>query len=304
MFPASPNTLCASPASSTSTLTALDDDELRLIWNPKDDALNPRAVPFVPKLSPSTPPPSPPRRSTQPAAAKPPPIWFPIFTAAARASAIPSHPSRASALVASRSWPIEAIAELAQHFCWRGGDKPDAETPGIAPFAHAVYTAFIRAHGRDVAQSFLWHLRECVVGAFIASWDPDCPNAITYRFAPSFAYVASATAQAAFVGELFRRELIPGAHAATCVVAILKGLNSYEHLEALRGILAATGPAFWHGTVPGQGNTAIHRFVATFLETVAPLRPNMSVLGRSLKATDMSDMIVDIEQLVTSYVQK
>lgn len=131
----------------------------------------------------------------------------------------------------------------------------------------------------------------------------DSPNAITYYNAPSFNYVASAIAQATFIGQLFTRDLIPGPHTATCIVVLLKGLTSYEHLEAVRAIIATAGASFWHGPgTPGQGNIAIHKFVATFLDAVAPLSANMSVLGRPLKPNDMRDIIAEVEKMVTGWV--
>lgn len=130
----------------------------------------------------------------------------------------------------------------------------------------------------------------------------DSSNAITFYNPPSFNYAASAIAHANFIGQLFTVDLVPGPHIATCLVTLLKGLSSYEHLEAVRAILHA-GPSFWHGPrTPGAGNIAIHKFVATFLEAVASLGPNMSVLGRPLKPNDMGDIIREIETMVTGWV--
>jgi hypothetical protein len=98
--------------------------------------------------------------------------------------------------------------------------------------------------------------------------------------------------------------LITGPHVATCIVTLIKGTNSYEHLEALRALISTAGPSFWHGTsdTPGQGNVAIHKFVATFLDAVAPLTANMSLLGRSLKPDDMHNIITEVERMVTGWV--
>ncbi|KAJ7733260.1 hypothetical protein DFH07DRAFT_754944 [Mycena maculata] len=308
----------SSPASSTSTL-ALEDEEIQSIFTsakfisedrpappltPREE-LNPFAAPFVPTFRAR-----PVVKAPVPWVAKPPveprpalPIWFDAFSRGACTSATPLHHQYASAIVTSRLWPIEAMAELAQHFCWRGGEKITEESTGIAPFAFMVYRQFFDLHGEETAQSFIWHLRECVVGAFKACWDPDAPNAITYYNAPSFNYVAAAIAQATFIGQLFKRDLIPGPHTATCIVILLKGLCSYEHLEALRALIANAGSSFWHGPgAPGQGNIAMHKFVATFLDAVAPLSANMSVLGRSLKPTDMRDIVAEVEALVTGWV--
>jgi hypothetical protein len=67
------------------------------------------------------------------------------------------------------------MAELCQHFCWRGGEKITEESAGIAPFAFMVYREFFSVYGEEIAQSFIWHLRECVVSAFKACWDPVSP---------------------------------------------------------------------------------------------------------------------------------
>ncbi|KAJ6493664.1 hypothetical protein C8R47DRAFT_416644 [Mycena vitilis] len=306
----------ASPASSTSTL-ALEDEEIQSIFSsdkylneiqppppttPREE-LNPRAAPFVPTFraqSLARPVPRTAKPPVQPQVVRP--VWFDAFSRGACTSATADHARYATSIVTSRLWPIEAMAELAQNFCWRGGEKITEESAGIAPFAFMVYRQFFDIHGEEVAQSFIWHLRECVVGAFKV-WDPDSPNAITYYNAPSFNYVASAIAHASFIGQLFTVDLIPGPHTATCMVTLLKGLNSYEHLEALRAIISNAGPSFWHGPGrPGQGNIAIHKFVATFLEAVAPLGGNMSVLGRSLKPNDMRNIILEIEEMVTGWV--
>ncbi|KAJ7180555.1 hypothetical protein C8R46DRAFT_1069827 [Mycena filopes] len=305
----------SSPASSTSTL-ALEDEEIQSIFTsdkyaqptppttPREE-LNPLAAPFVPTFRPqSLARPSAPRTPKPPPQTEPPrPVWFDAFTRGACTSATPNHRDYATAIVASRVWPIEAMAELAQHFSWRGGEKVTEESAGIAPFAFMVYRQFFDIYSEEIAQSFIWHLRECVVGAFKACWDPDASNAITYYNAPSFNTVASAIAIGSFIGQLFTCDLIPGPHVAVCIVTLLKGLNSFEHLEALRAIIASAGPSFWHGPgTPGPGNIAIHKFVATFLDAVAALTANMSVLGRSLKTNDMHDIIMEVERMVTGWV--
>ncbi|KAJ7672649.1 hypothetical protein B0H17DRAFT_1183402 [Mycena rosella] len=301
----------SSPASSTSTLVEDEFTSVKFLWEdqptpatPREE-LNPLAAPFVPtsRAQPVAKAPVPrvvPKPTAQPQLVLP--VWFDAFSRGVCASAAPDHRTYAIAIVSSRRWPIEAMAELAQHFCWRGAEKLTEESAGIAPFAFMVYRQFFAIHGEETAQSFIWHLRECVIGAFKACWDPDSPNAITYLNAPSFNYVASAIAQATFIGQLFTHDLIPGPHTATCIITLLKGLNSYEHLEAVYAIVSKAGPSFWHGPgTPGQGNIAIHRFVATFLDTVAPMTGNMSVLGRPLKAGDMQGLIMDIEAMVCGW---
>ncbi|KAJ7623302.1 hypothetical protein FB45DRAFT_101400 [Roridomyces roridus] len=297
----------SSPASSTSTL-ALEDDEIQSIFSSAklvsrdSDQLNPLATPFVPTFS----RPQPVRRASVPANPKPvqlPPKWLDAFSRGASHAATPLHEQYAAAIVASRTWPIEAMAELAQHFCCKGSEKITEESAGIAPFAFMVYRQFFDLLGEQTAQSFIWHLRECVVGAFKACWDPDYPNAITYYNAPSFNYVSSAIAQATFIGQLFTYDLIPAPHATACLFVLIKGLSSYEHIDAIRALVTAAGPSFWHGRgAPGAGNMEIHKFVATFLEAASPLRANMSVLGRSLKPNDMRDIIAEVETLVTGWV--
>ncbi|KAJ7449593.1 hypothetical protein FB451DRAFT_1287378 [Mycena latifolia] len=304
----------SSPASSTSTL-APEDEIISLKFLGEDqphppvtsrEELNPLAAPFVPTFRAQSL-----ARAAVQRAPKPTvqpqlvlPVWLDAFSRGACTSATPDHHSYAIAIVNSRAWPIEAMAELAQHFCWRGGEKITEESAGIAPFAFMVYRQFFDIHGEETGQSFIWHLRECVVGAFKACWDPvRFAHAITYRNAPSFNYVASAVAHATFIGQLFTYDLIPGPHTATCIVTLLKGLNSYEHLEALYAVISNAGTSFWHGPgTPGQGNIAIHKFVATLLDTVAPLSGNMSVLGRPLKAGDMQGIIKDIEAMVSGWV--
>lgn len=86
------------------------------------------------------------------------------------------------------------------------------------------------------------------------------------------------------------------------MISLLKSLASYEHIEALRAIIGNAGSSFWHADTPGAGNNAIHKFVATFLDAVAPLRGNESVLGRQLKDGDMRNIIVEVESMVTGCV--
>lgn len=182
----------ASPASSTSTL-ALEDEEIQNIFTsdkyltlgqakpqspptPPKEELNPLAAPFVPTFrtlpaaKATVPPPRLTKPTVQPQAV--PPVWLDAFNRGARTSATPEHRHLAAAVVRSCRWPIETMAELAQHFCWRGGETVTEESAGIAPFAFMVYRKFFDTYGEEVAQSFIWHLRECVVGAFIACWDP------------------------------------------------------------------------------------------------------------------------------------
>lgn len=205
LYLATDNDLLESPASSTSTL-ALEDEEVRSIFESAKansdfqipthqmlhsrqsslcEELNPNAAPFVPSLpldvvsklitnDTITPIARPIPRRLIPVPAPPPiqPVWLQCLEDGACKRSAPNHGRLALALVSSRHWTTEGQAELAQHFCWKGcGRQPD-ECEGIAQFALEVYKKFWDTVGPEFAHSFVWHLRECVVGTFKTFWDP------------------------------------------------------------------------------------------------------------------------------------
>ncbi|THU98931.1 hypothetical protein K435DRAFT_517995 [Dendrothele bispora CBS 962.96] len=204
---------------------------------PKESSLNPNATPFVPSSDASrvhalAASPNPhhraPESNPQPLIygyipslvyQPPPSSWTSIF---ADACVLP-HTSpntlsdHARDLVHSRLWNRDALAELAQHFCWKAFCPQETGrnvTPAgaarvvskgtLAPFAVEVYRYLYLANDEETASSFLWLLKESVLGTFKATWHAsESSKAISYRLSPTRSFIESGISLVSFIGDLF-----------------------------------------------------------------------------------------------------
>ena len=157
----------------------------------------------------------------------------------------------AYALVISLStpWDLSDFIELAQHFAWKGYHQLQEGQEPLAEFAFDVYTSFYTALGPESAQSFIWHLREKIVGQFLTAWDPDHPNAITLENSDKQLlardFVLSSLSMAKLVGDLFVHNLVPRLHAASCLSVLFKNLCSVEHVVAICNLVMHAGVGLW-----------------------------------------------------------
>jgi hypothetical protein len=154
------------------------------------DELNPNAMPFVPALLPnlasapaSVVPTSVPtsnyRRLLRPAPGDTLPTLIPRWLRTLRramdmsASTTPDYDVLLMVIVNSERWDTsEVMAELAQEFTWNGtADIPRQQVSLIAAFAQEVYEKFRHMRGEEYGQSFLWHIKEAVLGTYMSVWD-------------------------------------------------------------------------------------------------------------------------------------
>lgn len=138
------------------------------------DKLNPRAREFVPyhPASPSVAiiiPSAPPTATTRQSGLPSNPAWYISFIAGSKSQSTDSQLHNSIDIIEAGEWTMDDMADLAQYFCWKGAE---ANHPYLAFFARILYIKFGEMRGEDIAKSFLWHLRECVVGTFKVCWDP------------------------------------------------------------------------------------------------------------------------------------
>jgi hypothetical protein len=218
------------------------------------DELNADAAPFVPKSA---------RRASisifassleqqQQPLPPPPPIWLTFFEAGLDPLAsTQDREQHAYALVISPSkpWDLSDFIELAHHFAWKGYHQLQEGQEPLAEFAFYVYTSFYTALGPENAQNFIWHLREKIVGQFLAAWDPDHPDAITLENSDKQVlardFVLSSLSMAKLVGDLFVHNLVPRLHAASCLSVLFKNLCSVEHVVAICNLVMHAGVGLW-----------------------------------------------------------
>lgn len=221
------------------------------------DELNVDAAPFVPKAvrRASISIFEPTQQQQQQPLPPPPPIWLTFFEAGLDPLvSTQDREQHAYALVISLStpWDLSDFIELAHHFAWKGyhhhHQLQEVQEP-LAEFAFDVYTAFYTALGPESAQSFIWHLREKIVGQFLTAWDPDHPNAITLENSDKQVlerdFVLSSLSMAKLVGDLFVHNLVPRLHAASCLSVLFKNLCSVEHVVAICNLVMHAGVGLW-----------------------------------------------------------
>jgi len=71
-------------------------------------------------------------------------------------------------VINSERWDPPEMVELVQEFLWYG---PEVEQAMVAAFAQEVYKKFQDMRGEEYAESFLWHLKEAVLGTYMSVWD-------------------------------------------------------------------------------------------------------------------------------------
>jgi hypothetical protein len=190
-----------SPTSSSSTLV-LEDDEIKRIFashkptfdmdrTPRPnvhpyfnfpaprsrsgsiDELNPNAKEFVPSIRPGAAP-----RSRQllrptpgPGVGSRVPRWMRTFGRAIKTTTVPEQEPLAQIIVVGEAWESHTMADLAQAFAWRGAEDIPMENECVAALAKSVYQKFRIMKSEDTAETFLWHLKEAVLGTYINVWD-------------------------------------------------------------------------------------------------------------------------------------
>ena len=288
------------------------------------DELNPDAMPFVPSFLPPAPlaPISMPAPSNRRQLLRPVPDgtlptriprWLLTFRRALNTatSATTDHDVLSMIIVNSEPWDSsEAMAELAQEFAWRGVEDAPPEQTGVASaFAQEVYKKFRDMRGGEYGESFLWHIKEAVLGTYISVWDAvsyqvhdesrrftkccttqnNNPEAISYQWMPSLEYVRAGIALGAFIGDLFTRDIITCANVAACLNTVMQNLVAFEHVEAIQALVVHAGPTYWLSS--GQGSEGIHRFEAMLVFLADQLQDEMSVVRRTLGPVEVKKAV-------------
>jgi hypothetical protein len=151
------------------------------------DELNPNAKPFVPTSLPYSVPlsePDPIRTSPCRQLLRPPlddtlpiliPRWLRTFQRAFETTTdvTPDYDVLSMVIVNSAPWnSSEEMTQLAQEFAWYGTDDTlVGPKDAVAVFAQMLYTKFRTMRGEEYGETFLWHLKEAVLGTYMAVWD-------------------------------------------------------------------------------------------------------------------------------------
>lgn len=185
--------------SSSSTLALEDDeaidivatDKLTTTFSPPDSSkitsglsslntptdateLNPYAIPFLPLPHLPVPPKSRcllrpiPNQMLQPRI----PRWLRSFQ---RATNSPSSdtPAKELALIVinAEAWDPEKMTEIAQEICWKAAEASPEDLEATITFSTMLHLRFRQLMGQHFADSFLWHLKETLLGTFMSVWN-------------------------------------------------------------------------------------------------------------------------------------
>ncbi|KAF9468711.1 hypothetical protein BDZ94DRAFT_692781 [Collybia nuda] len=320
-----------SPTNSSVTL-ALEDDEIRRIFasdkptfhtdrtlhpNPHRgtplpthrrphffsaaDALNPNAKEFVPNLMILREPVPGPRsrqllRPVQgPALKVRIPRWMRTFGRAVVTTVPAEREPLAQVIVAGEVWESDTMADLAQTFAWRGAENIPMENTCLAALAATIYQKFHCMKSEDTAETFLWHLKEAVIGTYLSVWDATAnPEAIAYNCDLSRENVNAGIALGGFIGDLFVQKLLTPLNISACLDTVLKNVVSIEHVEAVRALVTHAGLDYW--LYSGEGLQGITRFRSLLLTLTKPLKREMAIIAerRPLRDGEIGDITGDI----------
>ncbi|KAF5343344.1 hypothetical protein D9758_014187 [Tetrapyrgos nigripes] len=344
------------PRSMVNTIRDLLDDPEPL---PKNTQLNPNATPFVPRPArshsyPSSTPSAPSRRESEPSLpyltipsfilqAPPSSEWTAIFARACLLppTALDALSNYARDLVHSRLWNREALAELAQHFCWKAfcpqidAESRSSSSPAslkgvlketLAPFAAEVHYQLYLGNDEETANSFIWHLRESVLGTFRATWHASkSAKAISYRVTPTFSYVESGLSLVCFIGDLFSVRLFDEPQVGSCLSILVDELVSLEHISAIFCLIKHAEALFWcyqpyepEDIIPSHLHhlsTGIHQhglmrkpkvpkmkaFLDHFLVDAAAVKDGHSVLSRKVVIGEREQIVREIVSLLVGW---
>ena len=285
------------------------------------DELNPNAMPFVPSFLPPAPLGSKPlpvsssncRRLLRPVPEGTIPTRIPrwLLTFRRALNATSDHDLLSMIVVNSELWDSsEAMAGLAQEFAWHGAeDTPPEQATAVSAFAQEVYKKFRDMRGKEYGESFLWHIKEAVLGTYISVWDAvsyqvydesrgltECcatqnnnPEAVSYQWIPSLEYIRAAIALGAFIGDLFTRDIITCANVTACLNIVMQNLVAFEHVEAIQALVVHAGPTYWF--LSGEGSEGIHRFEAMLVFLADQLHDEMSMVRRTLRPGEVKKTI-------------
>ncbi|KAJ3515788.1 hypothetical protein NLJ89_g1543 [Agrocybe chaxingu] len=115
----------------------------------------------------------------------------------------------------------------------------------FAEVAQELYKQLNEKLGEDYGKTFVWHLRECLLGKFLRAWDTTNPHAITFQSGLPSSYVYASLSLCKAIGAVFQRGILWREHVDLCLRTLLKDLVSVEHVEALALIVLGCGKTFW-----------------------------------------------------------
>ncbi|KAG6899793.1 hypothetical protein C0993_006917 [Termitomyces sp. T159_Od127] len=314
----------SSPATSTSTLSLVEDDIrndkirqlflakpnclARVISNPSDyvgntsglfvsplltDDLNPLATPFVPKVPPpsSLPPKSRrllrPKSVTQPRTSK----WRRSFDEATRPP-IEEIEIHSLIIVAAEAWEPEQLAELAQEFCWRCAEATQDDIEAILIFMLRLHWRFKHMKSKKIADEFEWHLKEFILGTFISVWDANANcEAISYDKADP-EIISAAHMLTIAIGELFNRGFLDTRDIHNCLGVLIPNFVSVEHAEAVAALFHHTGPRYWHEHPDGRGHLQDFQYAISYI--MQRLEGKMSLVNQARSDDELSTLMYSV----------
>ncbi|CAA7265505.1 unnamed protein product [Cyclocybe aegerita] len=115
----------------------------------------------------------------------------------------------------------------------------------FAEVAQELHKQLNEKLGEDYGKTFVWHLRETLLGKFLRAWDTTNPSAITFQSNLPSGYVHASLSLCKAIGAVFQRGILWREHVDLCLRALLKDLVSVEHVEALALIVLGCGKTFW-----------------------------------------------------------
>ncbi|KAG6844061.1 hypothetical protein H0H87_010059 [Tephrocybe sp. NHM501043] len=256
---------------------------------PEDD-LNPRAVPFVPKK----PPPKSrrlirpdPGTMLQPRMNR----WKRTFNLATRPP-IDDKDIHSLIVVAAEVWEPEQLAELTQELCWRFAEATQEDLEAILIFTLRLNWQFKRMRSEEIANTFEWHLKETLLGAFISVWDANVnKEAISYSCADS-QVIASGVMLSVAIGQLFMRGFLDTKDIHNCLKTLMSNFVSVEHADAVAAMFHHIGPGYWYQHPDGPGH--LKEFEYAFGCIMQKLEGKMSVLNLPRTPDELSTIMTRV----------
>ncbi|KAK7438253.1 hypothetical protein VKT23_018183, partial [Stygiomarasmius scandens] len=186
------------------------------------------------------------------------------------------------------------------------------------PFAAEVHQQLHLANDEETADSFVWLLKESVLGTFKATWHAsESPKAISYHLTPPDSFIESGIALVSFIGDLFRARLFDEPQIALCLSILVNELVSLEHIAAISSLIKHTQALFWTYKSEGQLLTShpdpsfgamrvvekprIRTFLDRFLASAAAVRDGHSVLCKKVVPGQREQMVREVVDLLVGW---
>jgi hypothetical protein len=115
------------------------------------------------------------------------------------------------------------------------------------------------------------------------------PGAISYQWIPSNEYIQAAIALGAFIGNLFKLDVLGHGNIATCLNTVMQNFVAFEHVLATQALVRHTGFRYW--CINGEGTEGIRQFESVLITLADRLHDKMSVLRRTLGTGEVKQVV-------------